>query len=575
MYTPEEKVGTMAHSPLRLEKVPSGIPGFDEITAGGLPKGRTSLVCGAAGAGKTLFGMQFLVSGIIDYDEPGVFIAFEETEHDLIQNVASLGFDIQRLIADEKLSMDHIRVERSEIEENGEYNLEGLFLRLNLAIQSVGAKRVVIDTLETLFGGLDNYAILRSELRRLFRWLKDQGVSAVVTAERGDGALTRHGLEEYVSDCVILLDHRVNEQISTRRLRIVKYRGTTHGTNEYPFLIDEQGITVMPITAVGLQHTVSDERVSSGVAALDQMLGGGGYYRGSTVLVSGTAGAGKSSLAAHFADAICGRGERCIYFSFEESPEQIIRNMASIGLDLARHRDAGRLKFAAARPTTHGLETHLAVTHKLIREFQPSAVVVDPIGNLISAGNQREAHLMVVRLVDFLKMQNISLLMTSLTGGGEAQEKTDIAISSIVDTWLLVRSLETSGERNRGLYVLKSRGMAHSNQVREFVITSSGVDLLEVYVGPDGVLTGSARAQQDSRDRAARLLREQAIERHKLELERKRAAMEFQIGALRAEFEAQQADLERAIAQEEAADEQVSHERIVMAAQRASTKPDH
>lgn len=553
-----------------LGKVASGIPGFDEVTQGGLPLGRTSLVCGGAGAGKTLFGMQFLVHGIVDHDEPGVFIAFEETEDDLAENVASLGFDLQGLVDGGKLWMDHIRVERGEIEENGEYDLEGLFLRLNLAIQSVGAKRVVIDTLETLFAGLSDHGVLRSELRRLFRWLKDQGVSAIITAERGDGALTRHGLEEYVSDCVILLDHRVNDQVSTRRLRVVKYRGTMHGTNEYPFLIDEQGLTVIPITSAGLDHAVSDERITSGIPSLDAMLGGDGYYRGSTVLVSGTAGAGKSSLAAHFANATCERGERCIYFSFEESPEQVTRNMGSIGLDLTRHRDSGLLKFIAARPTAHGLETHLAIMHKVVRDFRPSTVVVDPIGNLIAAGNQQEAHLMVVRLVDFLKQHGITALMTSLTGGGEAQEQTDIAISSIVDSWLLVRNIEANGERNRGLYVLKSRGMAHSNQVREFVITPRGIELVEVYVGPEGVLTGSARVEQETRQRAAALAREQAFARQRLELERKRAALEARIGALRAEFDAEAAELEQAIAQDETAEEQLSRDRSAMAAGRGA-----
>ncbi len=555
-----------------LAKAPSGIPGFDDITQGGLPRGRTSLVCGGAGAGKTLFCMQFLVGGILEHDEPGVFIAFEETEDDLTQNVASLGFDLQNLLETGKLAIDHIRVERSEIEENGEYNLDGLFIRLELAIRSVGAKRVVIDTLETLFGGLENYSILRSELRRLFLWLKEQGVSAVITAERGEGALTRHGLEEYVSDCVILLDHRVSDQISTRRLRVVKYRGTIHGTNEYPFLIDEDGITVMPITSVGLEHAVSEQRVSSGIAALDAMLGGPGYYRGSTVLVSGTAGAGKSSLSAHFADSVCRQGERCIYFSFEESPEQIVRNMATIGVDLGRHRRIGLLKFVAARPTAHGLETHLALMYKHVREFEPQAVVVDPVGNLTSSGNRYEAHLMMVRLIDFLKMHNITVVLTSLNGGGEAQEKTDVAISSIVDTWLLVHSVEANGERNRGLYVLKSRGMAHSNQVREFVITENGVDLLEVYIGPEGVLTGSARAQQESNERAARLAQEQTIERKKLELNRKRAAMERQIQALREEFEAQQAELQRTIAEKQATEEQVQRERNAMAERRGTSK---
>lgn len=553
-----------------IEKAPSGLAGFDEVTFGGLPRGRTSLVCGSAGCGKTLFGMQFLVRGIVDYDEPGVFVAFEETEADLAQNVASLGFDLDGLIASGKLAMDHIRVERNEIEENGEYNLDGLFLRLELAILSVGAKRVVIDTLETLFGGLDNYAILRSELRRLFQWLKDQGVTAIITAERGDGALTRHGLEEYVSDCVILLDHRVNDQISTRRLRVVKYRGSTHGTNEYPFLIDSDGITVMPITAAGLLHDVSDERISSGVPRLDHMLGGGGYYRGSTILVSGTAGAGKSSLAAHFAAATCARGERCIYFSFEESPAQIKRNMRSIGIDLFTPEADGLLRFVAARPTSHGLETHLAIMHKEVRDFDPEVVIVDPIGNLISAGNQEEAHLVVVRLIDFLKMRGVTAFMTSLTSGGAAQEATEISVSSIVDSWLLVKSIEASGERNRGLYVLKSRGMAHSHQVREFVITEKGVDLVDVYIGAEGVLTGSARLQQEQREQAQRLLREQEIERQRDELERRRLALEHQMAALQAEFAAHEAELNRAIAQQRAAEEQLLTNQATLALRRGA-----
>lgn len=553
-----------------VQKAPSGIPGLDEITHGGLPYRRTSLVCGSAGAGKTLFGMQFLVRGIVDYDEPAVFIAFEETEQDLTENVASLGFDLQDLVDSGKLALDHIHVDPNEIEEIGEYNLEGLFLRIGMAIQSVGAKRVVIDTLEALFGGLKDYGILRAELRRLFHWLKDQGVSAIITAERGDGTLTRHGLEEYVSDCVILLDHRVTDQVSTRRLWIVKYRGTSHGTNEYPFLIDEEGITVMPITSSGLEHSVSDERITTGVPRLDQMLGGEGYYRGSTVLVSGTAGAGKSSLSAHFADATCRRGERCLYFSFEESAEQVKRNMATIGIDLSRHEEAGLLKFVAARPTSHGLETHLAIMHKLVREFGPSAVVVDPISNMMSAADLEEAHLMLVRLIDYLKNQTTTALLTSLTKGYAAEEATEIAVSSIVDTWLLVKTIEASGERNRGLYVLKSRGMAHSHQVREFVITPEGIDLIEAYIGPEGVLTGSARAQQESRERATRVLREQEIERGQRELERKRRALQHRIDAMRAEFEAEEVELAQDIAEKRAAEERILEDRAVLATRRGA-----
>jgi circadian clock protein KaiC len=482
--------------------------------------------------------MEFLVKGVTRYGEPGVFVAFEETEPELTQNVRSLGFDLDRLVEEGQFVVDYVHVDRSEIEENGEYDLEGLFIRLGLAIDSIGAKRVVLDTLETLFGGLSNESILRSELRRLFRWLKDKGVTAVITAERGDGTLTRQGLEEYVSDCVILLDHRVQEQVSTRRLRVVKYRGTTHGTNEFPFLIDEDGITVLPLSSLGLQHQASDERLSSGVERLDTMLGGG-FYRGSSILISGTAGSGKTSLAGHFAEAACRRGEKCLYFAFEESRSQAVRNARSIGLDLQWCIDSGNLLFHATRPTFHGLEMHLASMLKLIRNFQPDVVVVDPISNMIAAGSRSEAHAMLLRLIDSLKSQQITALFTSLNSAGDATlEQTDMGISSLIDSWILVRDIELGGERNRGMYILKSRGMAHSNQIREFLLTDNGIRLLDVYVGPEGVLTGTMRLAQEAKEAAAATLRAHEEERRRREMRRRRASLEAQMAALRSDLEA-------------------------------------
>ena len=430
---------------LSLPKTPTGIQGLDEITGGGFPRGRPTLICGSAGAGKTLLAMEFLVSGATEYNEPGIFMAFEETAAELAQNVRSLGFDLDELAKEKKLVVDFVRIERSEIDETGDYDLEGLFIRLAAAIDSIGATRVVLDTIENLFAGLQNEGILRAELRRLFRWLKDKGVSAVITAERGEGALTRHGLEEYVSDCVILLDHRVVDQVSTRRLRIVKYRGTAHGTNEYPFLIDEGGFSVLPVTSLGLQHEVSEERISSGVPRLDTMLGGEGFYRGTTILVSGTAGTGKTSLAAHFVDAACRRGERCLYFSFEESPGQLIRNMRSIGLNLEQWSKKNLLQFHSSRATLYGLEMHLAIIHKIVNEFEPKVVVLDPVGSLIQAGNSRDAHTMLIRLIDFLKQRGVTAFLTNLTSGGQALERTDVEISSIVDTWLFTRDIELAG----------------------------------------------------------------------------------------------------------------------------------
>ncbi len=553
-----------------LKKTPSGIAGFDDITLGGLPCGRTTLICGAAGAGKTLFGMQFLVRGILQHAEPGVFIAFEETEEDLVENVASLGFGLQELQDAGKLAMDYINVDHGNMDEAGPYDLEGLFLRIESAVNAVGAKRLVIDTLESLFGGLTDTSLLRSELRRLFRWLRGLGVTAVVTGERGDGGLTRHGLEEYVSDCVILLDHKITDEASTRRLRVVKYRGSTHGTNEYPFLIDEDGIAVLPITSAGLDHPVSTERISTGIPRLDGMLGGVGYHRGSTALISGTAGAGKSSIAAYFADATCRRGERCIIFAFEESPEQIKRNMASIGLDLARHEASGLLRFATARPTMRGLETHLAIMHKLVREFDPHAVVIDPISSLLAGGESDDAQMMAVRLVDYLKSRGVTAVMTSLTRDAVRPQTSEIAISSIIDTWLLVRTVEASGERNRVIYVLKSRGTAHSNQMREFVITNHGIELVDVYIGPEGVLTGAARAQQEGRENAAQVKRQQETARKKRELERRRRLADFQFSALREKLDAQEEELRLAIEEDQQAELELGENRLVMASRRGA-----
>ncbi|HEX4613146.1 MAG TPA: circadian clock protein KaiC [Urbifossiella sp.] len=557
-----------------LEKAPTGIHGLDEVTGGGLPKGRPTLVCGSAGCGKTLFAMEFLVRGATTYGAPGVFFAFEETAGELAQNVRSLGFDLDDLAARSLIAVEHIRVERSEIEEAGDFDLEGLFIRLGLAIDTVGAKRVVLDTLETLFGGFDNQAILRSELRRLFRWLKDKGVTAVITAERGDGVLTRQGLEEYVSDCVILLDHRVNDQVSTRRLRVVKYRGTAHGTNEYPFLIDEDGFSVLPLTSLGLDHGASIERVSTGIPRLDSMLGGG-VFRGTSVLLSGSAGTGKSSISAHLADAACRRGERCLYYSFEESPAQILRNMRSIGLDLKPWVQGGLLRFFTTRPTLFGLEMHLAAMHKHVREFNPALVVVDPISNFTAAGTAGEANAMLLRLVDFLKARGTTAVFVSLTSGGGVTEATEQQISSLIDTWILLRDIELGGERNRGLYVLKSRGTAHSNQIREFVLSDRGVDLRDVYVGPEGVLTGSMREAREAKEQAEAKIRAQMIATRRREIERRRQAVEAQIAALRAGFSAEEAELEHLNTAEKTADQQLRDDRTAMARSRRADANSH
>ena len=553
-----------------LLKCPTGIHGLDEVTFGGIPRGRTTLVCGGAGCGKTLFGMEFLVRGVMEFNEPGVCLSFEETAEELASNVASLGFDVNALIARKKLAIDHIYLERSLIEETGEYDLEALFVRLGHAVDQIGAKRVLLDSVEALFAGLEDESILRSELRRLFRWLKERKLTSVVTGERGQGTLTRHGLEEYISDCVILLDHRVTETVLTRRLRVVKYRGSTHGTNEYPFLIESDGISVLPVTSMDLKHAASNERVPSGVPALDAMLGGKGYFRGSSVLVTGTAGTGKTSLTAHFVDAACARGERCAVFSFEESPSQIIRNMRSIGIDLGVWVDKGLLHIHASRPTTFGLEMHLIRIHKIVEEFKPRIVVVDPVTALLHSGTPSEARGMLLRLVDFLKGKRITALMTTLTSGSDAMEQTEVNISSLVDTWLLLRDIESGGERNRGIHILKARGIAHSNQIREFLLTGHGVELREVYLGEAGLLTGSARVTQEAKDASTALFARQEIERKQLLLERKRKALDAQIAALQLDLESEEQESSQLIAQEELKLKQGQRGRDEMATSRST-----
>jgi len=548
-----------------LPKASTGIQGLDEITGGGLPHGRPTLVCGGAGSGKTLFGLEFLVQGATQYSEPGVFISFEESIPDLTKNVASLGFDLDRLVADKKLFLDHVSIARSEIEETGAYDLDGLFIRIADAVQRVGARRVVVDTIETVFAELPNPGILRAEIRRLFGWLKQKGLTTLITAERDQpDRLTRHGIEEFVSDCVILLDHRIREEISTRRLRIVKYRGSIHGTNEYPFLIDEQGISVLPISSLGLDHAAPAVRISSGIARLDGMLGGKGFYQGSSILVSGSSGTGKTSIAAHFVDAACRRGERCLFFAFEESPRQIVRNMRSIGIDLEPWVRKELLQFQAARPTYGGIEQHLLVTHRCIASFHPSVVVVDPITNLLMVSTQNEVRSMLTRLVDFLKTQGITAIFTSLTAGGGTLEASEADVSSLMDTWLLLKSIEVAGERNRALYVLKSRGMEHSNQIREFLLTDDGLRLLDVYLGPEGVLTGSARVSQEVREKAAGTSRRQELESRRRELERKRRIFEARMVMLRAEFEAEEERIQQNISESELLGEELLQDRTLM-----------
>lgn len=543
--------GRMSGSPAGpgLVKAPTGIKGFDEITGGGLPAGRPTLVTGAAGSGKTLFGLEFLVRGARDYSEPGVLLAFEESAADLAANVASLGFDLPGLEAADQLVVDSFRIDPAEIVATGAFDLEGLFIRLASAVAQVEAKRVVLDTIEVLFAALGNAAIVRGELTRLFRWCKDRGLTVMVTGEQGrGGALTRYGIEEYVSDCVIALDHRVTDELSTRRLRVVKYRGSSHGTNEYPFLITSSGFQVLPATSMGLAYQASTQRMSVGVTELDSMLGGG-VFRGSTVLVSGSAGTGKTTIAAHVVDAACARGERALFISFEESPDQLLRNMTSVGIELRRWVDAGLLTVWAERSTAYGLEAHLGTLARLLDDHDPSVVVLDAMGSLMRAGDTREVTSAVAREIDMMKARGITGVLTTLTHDSESAESSAVGASSLTDTWLLLRNVESDGERNRLLFVIKSRGSAHSNQVREFALTDDGAQLLDVYVGPEGVLTGSARAAQLARIAAETSAQADRVASRRAQLARREAEVNAQVAALRAELQAEAVALEAEVAQ--------------------------
>lgn len=534
-----------------LKKCPTGIAGFDELSEGGLPRGRAALLAGQAGAGKTLFAMGFVLNGITQYQEPGVFVSFEESPGDLAVNIASLRFNLKRLQQENKLRILHLNLDPNQLIESGEFDLEGVFLRLGTAIDAIGARRIALDAVENLFSAFVDLRILRGEFRRLLNWLKDKGITAVVTTERGQSSITRHGLEEYIADCVVTLDNRVDDQIATRRLRIVKYRGSAHGSDECPFILDRNGFSVMPITSAGLTYPVSSERVSTGIPSLDAMLVGG-IFRGSSILVTGTAGTGKSSVAAHLVDAACRRGERCLYVALEESPDQIERNMTSIGFDLAQWRRADRLRFHASRPTSTGLETHLATVLALVDEFQPNVVVVDPISAFSTTTNDEAVKLMLIRLVDLLKSRRITSLFNALTAGNTMAESTAIGISSLMDVWFLLRNLELAGERTRGLYVCKARGMAHSNQIREFLLTDNGVRLVDVLLDDDGaLLTGSARQMHLSLKENQAETRKAETARRREALENRRHVVEAKIAALRAEFDEELRVLEAALSQEE------------------------
>ncbi len=558
------KPKSMPENRRQLPKALTGIEGLDIITNGGLPKGRATLICGGTGTGKTLLAMEFLLRGAMQYNEPGVFMAFEESTNDLITNVVSIGFDLDGLIASKKIVVDFVYIDQYEIVEAGEYNLDALFIRLGAAIDSIGAKRVVLDTIESLFSNLPNPAVLRAELRRLFRWLKEKGVTAVITGEGGTDTLSRHGIEEYVSDCVINVTVSIEERVASRRLRIVKYRGSSHGSNDYPFVIDGDGISLIPVTSARLEHKVSYTRVSSGIQRLDAMLGGNGFFEDSVIMISGSPGTGKTTFLAHFADAACRRNERVVYFSFEESSDQIIRNMRSVGLNLDHWVKKGLLVMECRRITQYGLDMHLLLSQKLIAEYTPKVVIMDPVTSFDDIANTSDVKRIVMKFVDLMKSIGITIVFGSLTPSEVQSESSSINISSIIDSWILLRDLESNGERSRAIYVLKSRGMSHSNQVREFLMTDHGIEICDVYIGTGGVATGGARLNMLAQEKALGLKLQEEIELRQFDLENKRSILDSRIAAMRAEFAAQEASNLKMIAQEKTRQAQLSTDRTAM-----------
>ena len=555
-----------------MAKSPSGIPGLDQITEGGLPRGRVSLVAGSAGTGKTLLGLQFLVAGARQYGEPGVLVTFEESAAKVADDVRSLGFDLEQLQRDGLLVVLAFRVDPAEIVATGSFDFEPLFLVLDDAIKRIGAQRVVLDTIEVLFGAFGDGSIVRAELNRLAKWLGERGVTSIVTGEHGDNTLTRHGIEEYVTDCVITLDHRAHDEISTRRLRVVKYRGSAHGTNEFPFLISARGFIVLPITSVSLKYGAPEDRIATGVERLDHMLGGG-IFRGASVMVTGTAGTGKTSLAACLADAACARGERVLWVSYEESPAQILRNMRSIGIGLQQWLDTGLLRIWAARPSQFGLEAHLAILAQLIEEEPPSVAVLDGLSSFTRTGTSQEVISTVARKFDLLRSRGITVMATTL---GDGDEPSTVSISSMVDTWLLVRNIEANGERNRLLFVLKSRGSAHSDQVREFVLTDHGIELPDVYLGPTGVLTGSARLAHEAAERETAVRQDADLESRRRELRRGIAERQAHLVAVQDQLDADRAEIDWIGLAEQHRAAELNTDRLAMAAQRwADATPGH
>lgn len=556
----------------QLAKCPTGIEGLDTITNGGLPRNRLTLICGSAGSGKTSLGVEFLVQGIIKYNEPGLLITFEEKPQEIIENAASIGFDLEDLINKKKLFIEYIQLQEEEIAQSGDYTLEALLIRFEQIVTSIAIKRVSLDTLDSIFAILGNTPILRAEIYRLFSWLKQKNITSLVTSEAGINTLSRNGLEEYISDCVISLRTNIVSEVLTRLLRIVKYRGSKHGTNEYPFLITDSGINLFPITSNYLNNIVSTEFVSTGVKELDEMMDNKGYYQGSTVLITGTAGTGKTSLASIFSNSICQTGERCIYFTFEEMINQILRNMSSINLNLQQWIDKDLLKFYAYRSSIYGLETHLLTIQNLIKQFKPQAVIIDPINNFELIGTELEIKSMMTRLIDFLKAQQITALFTSLTTVINPKEHAEVGISSLIDSWLVLQNLEYAGERTRGITIVKSRGIAHSNQIREFIITSNGVKLEKIYVGPNGILTGSARLDQEEQENLQFLLQEKETLRRKKLLEHKKATLEAKIMALKSEFDADTEEIESLIMKEEIQNKGILETRSTMAQRRINNK---
>ena len=531
--------------------VSTGVKGLDDVLGGGIPQGHAMLLVGKPGTGKSILSMEYLLHGIELHKENGVYISFEESEKQIISNAASFGWKFEEMVKKNKLAISYIDMQPEQMRTVGDYDLSALILRVKGAIKKVNARRVVIDGINNLLSTFDDERIIRSDLLRLIREIKEVNATIFITGERGHDSWSKMGFEEYLADGLMHLDNRTDGNYQTREIQVVKCRGINHYTGKSPFIINSEGMSIRPLITADFDYKVLKSRVSTGIADIDNMLGGKGLYRGSTVYITGPSGAGKTSISSSFANGACSRGERALFLAFEESSDQIIRNMKSIGLSLDKWVNEKLLYFYTARATTNSLEGHLDNIMTMVREVEPTCVVLDPISAFRPIANENETKLMLIRLNDYLRARKITTVFTALSSDGEYSEHADVQLSSIADTWIVVRIMDYKGERNNVMQLMKSRGMSHSRQMKEMYFTGNGLKLQNVYQGPEGVLTGAARIGQEKYEKLKEARNVIEIDKNRKKIERKKSLLEASIEALKHEYEEELEALHAAIEEAE------------------------